>query len=71
MASEWDDYAIIPSLTDEEHKLPDRIHRLVSGQKHQPRFLRASTGLARRLLRELKENPTNVKKAVDVYFYLL
>lgn len=62
VADQWDDYAIVSRLTDKEHKLPDWILRLISGQKRQPRVLRGSTGLAKGLLRELKENPTDVNK---------
>ena len=32
VASEWDDYAIISRLTDEEHRLPDWVLRVVSGR---------------------------------------
>jgi hypothetical protein len=66
VAGAWDDYANISYLTDEKHRLPDWILRLISGQKRWQQSLgvmgfRGSITGGLTAYGEVKKDPKNVR----------
>ncbi len=66
VAGQWDDYANIARLTDEKHRLPDWILRLISGNMRQSEMLgamgiRGSITSGVTAYREVMKDPKNVR----------